>query len=644
VRKSNYRLDIDGLRFVAVFIVILNHYSWGFSGGFVGVDVFFVISGFVITNQIYKAMENNEFSFLDFWYRRIKRISPAMLFMLFIVGATFTFVLSPNDAIVFYKNIIANILSLSNFYIWREYGGYFSGLAKEAPLLHTWSLAVEEQFYIFWPVILYFLVKIKNIKLFSIISLTMILLSVLFSQFGTERAITASYFLLPTRFFELIFGCFLSILMLKSEVDFNRNVKNVMSFIGLSFILYSSLFFNERTEFPGYNALVPVLGTVLFILSNGSFLNALLSNRHLNYLGQMSYSLYLWHWPAITLLVYIESDTFLNKILSLFIVFLMSFISLNFIENPIKESKKINKKHLLLFGFFIPSLLAIIISWIGIYTNGFDQRFNEYENTVFKAMTSDNNERKCLSGHRSYNRALSSECSFGNGEISVLLIGDSHANHLRGFFENMSEKNGNVKITEYTLDSCHPIFDLTHGNRNKPMVATTCRIRNDITKEIISKSDFDFVILAANWPTKTPFVYESRMNDMLSEYKSGLLNTIRYIKKSGAEVIIMEDTPGTGDLDFNCPVKRLMANDDRSCVANVDKNGMSYFPSILEGMEEKESFYRYNISQLICDGSKCKLEINGTPIYKDNGHLNKVGSELLSELFIKDSGNLFDLL
>ena len=206
-----YRADIDGLRALAVLLVIFNHYGFGLSGGYVGVDVFFVISGFVITIGIYPRIKANNFTYSQFWYARIRRLMPALFLVLFISSLIFSIILVPSDLLLFSKNLLAANFSLSNFYIWSEYGGYFSGNAQEAPLLHTWSLAVEEQFYILWPICLVLLCKLFSGPRLLLVLICSTVAFIFVSQYGVERTIAAAYYLLPTRVFELLLGCSVAI-------------------------------------------------------------------------------------------------------------------------------------------------------------------------------------------------------------------------------------------------------------------------------------------------------------------------------------------------------------------------------------------------------------------------------------------------
>ncbi|NOT84620.1 MAG: acyltransferase, partial [Methylococcaceae bacterium] len=319
VSKLNYRSDLDGLRAMAVLIVIFNHFKICLSGGFVGVDVFFVISGFVITLGMYPNIINNQFKFGHFWIRRIKRLMPALFLVLFSSTLVFSFLLTPLDLKLALENVIAINFSVSNFYLWTKYGGYFSDNAQEAPFLHTWSLAVEEQYYIVWPFILIFILKTFKKNQLSIVLLLAFLFSLYISQKGVEKSIAGAYFLMPTRFFELLSGSWIAILFNQHKLLINHKLQHILSIAGLLFIIGSAYYLNAEHEFPGYNALLPVLGASLIIMSPSGITSKLLSLKSIVFIGNISYSLYLWHWPILVGLVYTQNDTVLNKVIALLI-------------------------------------------------------------------------------------------------------------------------------------------------------------------------------------------------------------------------------------------------------------------------------------------------------------------------------------
>ena len=634
------------MRFFAILLVIVNHYGWGLPGGFIGVDVFFVISGYVITLQIHPSIIKNEFLFVDFWQRRFNRIAPALIFMLTVVCVAFTLILAPNDLSRLYGNLIANIFSLSNVFIFFEYGNYFSSLTKEAPLLHTWSLAVEEQFYIFWPVILILICRIKNSGWFFIALLSLLLFSLLFSEMAAEKYAKASYYLLPMRFFELLTGCILAIYIQNISVKLGKRSKEFLSATGVVLILYSAVTFDRGTVFPGFNAVLPVLGVSFFICAQGARVNRFFSIRLFNTLGQMSYSLYLWHWPFLVALVYLEKNSELNKFIAMVFVFIFSWVSLNYIEAPMRKIQGSTNKRYIYKYLALLVLFLIVLSSAGVFFKGFEQMYESQHRLAFNAVTSSTNESKCLAADRVSNRGLLERCthSFGSEKVKALLVGDSHANHFKEFLKRMAKSKGNMRLDEHTSESCPPVFDLKfRASQESASHADACYYKNLKSKEIIERGAYDYVILAASWPNDILVISNNgtlSIEKSMYLYEEAFQKTVTMIGKTGAKVIVFDKTPGTGELKYNCPIKKIILEDDRKCLVKVKLNRR--FDLLLQSLHERNELMLVSIKELFCKNSVCKLEFEGIPLYRDNSHLNKVASNKLSRMYEEKNGNIFD--
>lgn len=293
-----YRPEVDGLRAVAVTLVLLFHAGLGFSGGFIGVDVFFVISGFLITGLILKEQDAGTFRLANFWVRRIRRIIPAVTVLAVAVLAAGVVLLLPSDYEDLGKSTIAQQLMLSNVYFWRN-TGYFDGAAELMPLLHTWSLAVEEQFYLGYPFLLMLLHPLGRRPAFTTLAL-LAAVSLAASEYGVRTFPSATFFLLPTRAWELLIGgliCFLP-----KPIRGPSWLVAAVSWLSLAAILGAGWFYTAATPFPGLTALVPCAATAALIYANSVRLTrpaALLAKTPLVFVGRISYSLYLWHWPLL---------------------------------------------------------------------------------------------------------------------------------------------------------------------------------------------------------------------------------------------------------------------------------------------------------------------------------------------------------
>ena len=339
--QSQYRPDIDGLRALAVLPVIAFHLSVPmFSGGFVGVDIFFVISGYLITATLISDIHASRFSIAKFYERRIRRIIPALFGMMLVTSLFTAAFFCPTDLKAFGKSLICAALSVSNFYFWRQQG-YFEPESTTRPLLHTWSLGVEEQFYIFFPLVLALLHKRVSKRLRTIVLLTAVV-SLLISIISTTYAPASAFYLLPARAWELMVGSMLSLGMFPKITGPAH--RNAIAALGLMFIVAANVFLNDTMPFPGIAAILPCAGAVLLIgagRSGDSVVSRVLSWTPLVFIGQISYSLYLWHWPLI---VFQRTNGLLSNGLShqagriIFFPLLLaiSILSWRYIEQPFR--------------------------------------------------------------------------------------------------------------------------------------------------------------------------------------------------------------------------------------------------------------------------------------------------------------------
>ena len=338
-----YRAEIDGLRALAVVPVIFFHASFDFvSGGFVGVDIFFVISGYLITTIIINDIEKNCFSFYNFYERRARRILPA-LFFLMLVCIPFAWAwMVPGQMKDFSQSLFAVSLFASNFLFWKE-SGYFDAAVDEKPLIHTWSLAVEEQYYVFFPIFLFFIWRFGKNRVFWIIAL-MALTSFILSEWGWRNKNTANFFLSPSRAWEILAGSISALIVQKTGVKKNE----IISLLGLICIFYSFIFYDETTPFPSIYTLIPVTGVVLVIIfaDQHTLVAKFLSTKLLVGLGLISYSAYLWHQPLFAfarIRLLNEPSNFIKMLIIVFSL-IIAFFSWKFIEKPFRIKKKFSKK------------------------------------------------------------------------------------------------------------------------------------------------------------------------------------------------------------------------------------------------------------------------------------------------------------
>ena len=354
-----YRAEIDGLRALAVVPVILFHAGFElFSGGFVGVDVFFVISGYLITTILIEDIENDRFSILKFYEKRARRILPALFFVMF-VCIPFAWMWMPSSQMKdFFQSLVAVSLFASNILFWTE-SGYFDATAEEKPLLHTWSLAVEEQYYVLFPIFLLLAWRYGKKRVFWMI-VAMAVISLLLSEWGWRNKATANFYLAPTRVWELLSGSIAAFIVQKKGVQRS----DALSLLGLAAIVFSIITYDESTPFPSFYGLLPVLGVVLLIVyaSQETIAAKILSTNAFVSVGLISYSAYLWHQPLfafarIRLLEY--PPVTLMLMLSLTSIAL-AYISWRFVEKPFRTVNGISKISIFLGSFFVMSIFVFI--------------------------------------------------------------------------------------------------------------------------------------------------------------------------------------------------------------------------------------------------------------------------------------------
>ncbi|OUU14540.1 MAG: hypothetical protein CBB97_24870 [Candidatus Endolissoclinum sp. TMED37] len=441
-----YRAEIDGLRALAVLPVIFFHagFEW-FSGGFVGVDVFFVISGYLITTIIISEMAEGKFSIVNFYERRARRILPALFFVMATCLPFAWLLLTPADLKDFGQSLVAVSTFSSNILFWRE-SGYFSTAAELKPLLHTWSLAVEEQYYILFPLFL-MLVWHWGLRIVFLLLASVFAISLGVAQWGVSNYPAAAFYLLPTRGWELLCGVFSAFYLFVSNKHFSHLLDNFLSLLGIGMISFSILAFNESTPFPSLYALVPTAGTALIILfaSPNTLVNRLLCWRPFVAVGLVSYSAYLWHQPVLAFAKHYvggqPSDLFLLGLCTLSL--LLAWFSWRFIEAPFRNRTSFTRASIFrysLAGILLFSLLGMAIH----YTNGLEQ---------LKVLSYSDDERRNYelvrrsTGYDMYDRMYSADCKLWVRDAKelpqaqfeecftrfggpVVVLGDSHAMNL----------------------------------------------------------------------------------------------------------------------------------------------------------------------------------------------------------------------
>ena len=646
--NPNYRPDIDGLRAVAVLAVVAFHAfpSW-VRGGFIGVDVFFVISGYLISTIIFENLDKCTFSFYDFYARRIKRIFPAVILVLifcFIIG---WFSLVAEDYKQIGKHIAGGAGFVSNFVLLNE-AGYFDNSAETKPLLHLWSLGIEEQFYIIWPLFLWLLWKFNFNILISIILVTVVSFSM--NIRGVNQDNIANFYSPQFRFWELTCGSLLSWLKLykneyltqiKIKIDylfinnfFRINFSNILSFIGSIFLIYGFFAIHKNLSYPGFWALVPVLGAVLIIAAgSNSWINrTVLSNKIFIWFGLISFPIYLWHWPLLIFARIFEDRTPLLyiRMIILIITILFSWITYIYIEKPLRYRK---------LDFSICLIMAFVgsIGYYTYYNQGFKFRnINKINEAVNQSYQYDWNKEyrgnECFIASVDENsNQFGKKCGIEHtdNDQTLLIWGDSYAaSFYRGFEEN--GKFLKFSVSQFNASGCPPILDFAVSKRKE------CIYINNIVFKKIEILKPDILILSANW-----LIYNNINVDDLETLDYEKFNiTVSKIKEIGIKNIII-----IGQLPvYNVRQAHMLKiqsiwskKPDLITYKNFNEN------ATIADDKLKEFAIKLGVNfisplDILCKSSGCLISIPGdniTPLSWDNGHLNTNGSIFLVSKFFE---------
>jgi len=621
MRRQTYRPDIDGLRAIAVLSVLVHHlHEPALPGGFVGVDIFFVISGFLITSQVYAEAKEGTFSLRQFYKRRINRIVPALLAVLAASLTAGAIILSPADLVLMARSAVFAALGLSNIFFWREYGNYFAGNAKEAPLLHTWSLGVEEQYYVLWPLLVLLLVRLRPGKgMLAVAILTVGAIAL--SAAGAAAFASASYYLLPTRFFELMIGGLLALTLPISPPPPVRLARAGL-LAGLLLVGGSLLLLSRSSVFPGINAVWPCLGTALMIWAGSGQQTAsrILANRPMIFFGLISYSLYLWHWPIIAFLAYLNYPV--GPVSGLAVAaasILLAWLSWKYIEVPMRRSGvQLPFSRVLTLRFCAPVALLFLFLAAAAYNDGFPARFDPQVAKLERALLARPEEarRGCHVPTALYKTPPSPDCRLGAQKAAAdgILIGDSYANHFTGMLDEMA-KAGGLSIMDYTMNDCPPIAGyLPEG---APSYAEKCRLRNEAAYDLILGKRFSRVILAANWPDSP-------------EAGRHLQTSVELLSRAGATVTIVLANARI-ERASSCPVRRLMYGTAERCEGEQRDP-----PAYLEELRVRHPQVRFlDPNGILCRNGRCTPIIDDTLLYRDNGHLNETGSKLIGQTMLR---------
>ena len=642
--SPKYRADIDGLRAVAVLPVVFYHFQIApFTGGFVGVDVFFVISGYLITSLIHHEVLSGAFSPTRFYERRIRRILPALFLMLLVTTALAGSILFPQDLMHYARSLVATALFGSNFFFWSTVD-YFDIVAERKPLLHTWSLAVEEQFYLIYPALFWLLRGASQRTLVHIIG-TIFLVSLGASIWAIRFAPVSDFYLLPFRAWELMLGAMLALTPIRSS----GRTSTALAWSGSALLLFSVFAFSIDTPFPGEYALLPCIGAACVIYAGPqTIVGRALSLRPVVFIGLISYSLYLWHWPLLIFARYVVLRDLVpwEKLALVLLSGMIATLSWAYVEKPFRTLGKIPSRFLLPLaaggiGIFVVASIA------GEVSRGFPQRFDRAFRSLVEATV--RMPDQCQTSHAVGPHRF---CRLGVQDITpatFVMWGDSHAGMVSPAVMDIVQRE---TLSGYTAGrgNCAPLVGVTmiSGATGK-----MCRDLNDETARIATEKSIRTVFLAAKWAAYAegthfsvdeggPSVFlrddSSNTSDRrqnIQVFSRGLERTVAPLVHAGKTVIIVASVP-----EMKVSVPHALT---RKHMFNLDTDIRLEFSDYLQRQIHVFSEFdkmqkRYGAKiiyphQILCANGFCETMRDGVALYSDSNHLTEFGAKLLRPLF-----------
>jgi peptidoglycan/LPS O-acetylase OafA/YrhL len=642
--SSHYRPDIDGLRAIAVVLVALYHAKFPVLGGFVGVDVFYVISGYLITSIIYKEIEAGTFTFRGFYERRIKRLLPAYLFLLFWLFLYCSHFLFADELISFAKSTVYSLIGLSNVYF--LFGTGYFGSAGYEPLLHTWSISVEEQFYVFWPIILIVLFKIRHRISPTLVIAGLFILSLALSEVFAHHHRNAAYLLLPFRFFELLIGSYLAISA--NKVARLMKYPTLSALIGSVLIIASAFVLDESSTFPGLNALPVCLGVALVIAAgmtpDRGLVTRLLSLAPVTYVGKISYSLYLWHWPILILAEYQGIPlTPGNACLLLAGAFVASCISYHFVEKPFRAIKPRQFKKVFAGIYVLPSLCVLGVAALIVTHDGFRSSAEQAVAELQEQNTSHVMRSKCMEVGVVGNV---DECHLGATKKAIdgVLIGDSFANAYAPFINALAADAG-LMIHDTTMSSTPSIpgiFVVDIQSKASPEAAQAIIKYSTDRFEYAKKQRI--AILSNFWNAYDHWnqrysIHNAKLEDLTAQMDQSYFNAVKELLDAGVKVVIVAQP--------FAEVGRVKVNELRLMkLHHLDLQSVTLKPAELHADRIEYKIKQKYPAVILIDpndelcAAECRPVVDGNILFATDGsHLNAIGAAALGNEYIRDLGN-----
>ena len=652
-RHLDYRPDLDGLRAVAILPVLFFHadISW-FPGGFVGVDVFFVLSGYFMARVIMADLDQDDFSFGRFYLRRIRRILPALFSMILATSVVAWFLFMPKEFEYFAESVRAAALFTSNL-LFESESGYFDIAAEFKPLLHTWSLSLEEQFYIVFPVALVLAHKYARKHLTGIL-LTVLLASFAASSWAVFHSPEKAFYFLHFRVWELLIGSAVAIL---PRPDYRAGLPKYLSFLGIGGILAAVFLYSRDTPFPGVYAALPCVATALVIHAGAKdgIVAAVLNSRFFVAIGRLSYSLYLWHWPVIVFFRnWLGHElTFMNSVQVVVLSFFFAYLSWRLIEQPARYGAVASSKLIMLGVSGGAMIAAVAFGFIVKDMGGIPQRLPKdvyalyaatYDKGPFlseKCFTDTDGSGLQLGAIREGN--LCAMGAVGDGKPQFFVWGDSHAAAIAPAISDAALQSG-VSGKFVGRASCPPLPDTVFGPQH---FVDRCKDTNKAIMDLIEREKFPFVFLVGYWPkyvhrAELPgegIYFDASPQPELEDFSAPILasfrTTIAKLAQQGTRVVLVMDVPEMGrDVpEALARAKMTGLSLDIAPPLAYTQRRQALSRQILTLSAEESGSFLVDPMKALCDSEKCHAMADGKVLYKDGDHLSLQGAKFLAPVF-----------
>lgn len=626
----SYRADIDGMRALAVMMVLTFHFdliSFG-EAGFIGVDIFFVISGFLITSILKRQFDVGKFSIVSFYAARIRRLAPALLSVLLFVLATGSVLLFADDFMELSRQVLASQFYVANIYFWKNVN-YF-GLGKDDVfLLHMWSLGVEEQFYLLYPIVLLLIHKYQKRWFWPAIAVGMFV-SFALNVMLVGRKPEATFYLLPTRGWELFAGALVYLASTKWKKP--QALAESLGLLGLGLILIAVVGFRRDFHFPGYVALLPVAGAGSLLISGGgtgTLVSKLMSLRPITYIGRISYPLYLVHWPIKVFATrFSDPSGPALRCTMLAASILLAAAVYHLVENPIRRRYWLSSTQLLLRGYGVGLVLTLSIGVLIERNNGLALRFPA-EVSRLASFVNDRSPplSECLFGRK---RSLGEHdfCRIGKmtDKPKWLVFGDSHAWAAHAVFDRWLQSKGDEGLFIF-LNSCPPMVDVhLFGDHEKE-----CFNFNRAVMDFLNKNeDLNNVVLVSAWVEALEGRLSTSEDTIISKeasvelFNTSFSKTLAYLHSIGKRIYVWEPVPGATQSVPQSLAWAALQNRPASIAFTSEQyraNNEFFFSALAKNRQSVA--VSFSPSESLCGTGRCTVTINGDPAYFDSSHITR---------------------